>query len=371
MRNSLLNMLVCPITKKVLNLYPIEQEKTKDNEFVCKTGILWSENGYWYPIINFVPIMLVFSTRLLQDFSISHIGCFKELPSNLRAPDKDPNRGELSTQKTFTEEWEGLSDDALSFTYDEDELLALHRDVWLKMSESEYCSKRTVLDVGCGYGKEAIILSKLFPKAQIVGVDMNLALISAGRRLVHETRVEPIVASLFYLPFQDGNFSYVHCQGVMHHTYSTKAAFDAVRLKVAATGSFFVWLYAKEDRHVVSGLRGFLVWLYWTLSHSFFRPLLSRSPAFFRNLIIHMISLTLHPILARRDRGGKKRWGYKNTVHGIRDAFTPRYAHEHGFNEVISWFEMAGFIPTLQSSQTYYNLFGSRLLGVGILGRPH
>ena len=78
--------------------------------------------------------------------------------------------------------------------------------------------------------------------------------------------------------------------------------------------------------------------------------------------------MAIHPVIARRGRN-RGRWAYANTVHGIRDAFTPRYAHQHGFNEVIEWFEDAGYQPRLQSPSAYRKLFGSRLLGVGVMGR--
>jgi len=56
-------------------------------------------------------------------------------------------------------------------------------------------------------------------------------------------------------------------------------------------------------------------------------------------------------------------------LHGLRDAFTPRYAHQHGFNEVLTWFEDAGFEPRMQSPSRYRDLIGRRLVGIGIVGR--
>lgn len=371
MHISFKNELICPITGEELNLKVIEEDRTNGQNILCRTGILWSEGNYWYPIINFVPIMLCFPTQLLSSFSEKHKEQISATCPTAKQPDHAPKTGERSVQITFTEEWSGLADDQLSFMYDEDELLLLHRDVWLQMKDDERHVKTSVLDVGCGFGKEAIILSKLFPNALVAAVDLNFSLVAAGERLVKTTRVNPVVASLFHIPLKNGRFEHVHCQGVMHHTYSTKNAFDAIQKKVALDGTYFVWVYAKEDRHVVTGVRGILVWLYWTMSHSIFRPVLSRSPAVFRSLIVHVISGLLHPVLARRDRGGAERWKYRNTVHGIRDAFTPRYAWEHGFNEVLVWFHESGFLPQIQSAGKYKELFNARLVGVGVLGRRH
>ena len=81
-----------------------------------------------------------------------------------------------------------------------------------------------------------------------------------------------------------------------------------------------------------------------------------------------VLSAAVHPIVKLRDRRPRE-WHFRNTFHGMRDAFTPRYAHQHGFNEVITWFEDAGFEPRLQSPSRYRDLIGRRLVGIGIVGR--
>jgi SAM-dependent methyltransferase/uncharacterized protein YbaR (Trm112 family) len=366
MHNELLPVLRCPVSGAPLDLHSIEAGNASAAGTV-KTGLLTcTQSGLWYPIINHVPILLTFKTRLVEDFAARHAPLLAQF-AQFSQPDLEPMPGERSVQTTFTEEWGDLGDDAHTFVYSDDQLLALHRDVWLRMSDDERAQVRSVLDVGCGFGKEARILAELFPNAIVLAADLNLALLAAGPELVRKGRVHPVVASLFRLPFAPQSVEHVHSQGVIHHTYSTKAAFDAISRLVAPGGSLFVWVYAAEDAHVVAGLRGWLVWLYWVGTHRIFRPILSRSPAFVRNGAMHVIAGILHPILARR--GGKAGWRYANTLHGLRDAFTPRYAHQHGFNEVIGWFEEAGFVPRLQSPLRYRQLMGSRLLGVGAIGR--
>lgn len=369
MRSGFLEKLRCPLTGHALQVETIETGIDAEKGDAVRTGILWSEaGGYWYPIINHVPIMLTFETPLVTAFAGQHAGRIANLSGKLKSPDASPEQGERSVQATFTEEWGGLEDDALTFVYDESELVALHRDVWIQQSDEVRARAGTVLDVGCGFGKEAIVLSGLYPNAEVIGADLNLALVKAGRRLVESTRVNPVVASLFHLPFSAGSMDHVHCQGVLHHTWSTKAGFDAIAAKVAPTGSLFVWVYAAEDRHVVKGLRGALVRAYWGISHRVFRPLLSRAPSAIRTATVHTISAAIHPVIRNRGRN-RGRWKYANTVHGIRDAFTPMYAHEHGFNEVLEWFEAAGFSPKPQRPLKYRELFGSRLVGAGFIGR--
>ncbi len=103
---------------------------------------------------------------------------------------------------------------------------------------------------------------------------------------------------------------------------------------------------------------------YWFVSHRIFRPILSRSPSFIRNPII---SLIFHPLVKNRGINKNREWKFQNTLHGIRDMFTPMYAERLRFNEV--WFETKDYTVSVQSPLTYEKLFGHRLLGIGYVGR--
>jgi uncharacterized protein YbaR (Trm112 family)/SAM-dependent methyltransferase len=363
----ILSVLRCPVTVAPVELLSIDSEH-RDGRTLVRTGVLYcAESKYWYPIVDYVPVLLTFRTRLATLFETTHRAIFATL-GDYKLPDLPPVRGEISIQKTFTEEWSGLGDDDRTFAYSDAELIALHRDVWLRLSPEEVRAVDTVLDIGCGFGKEAIVLGNIFPDADIFAVDLNLSLIQAAPRLTSYPRIHPIVASLFRLPFAPAAFAHVHSQGVIHHTYSTKAAFDAISAFARPGGSLFIWVYAREDSLVVPGWSGLAIRAYWLVSHRIGRPILSRLPAPLRNLVMVPLTAILYPILKLRDRRSHE-WHFRNTLHGLRDAFTPRYAHQHGFNEVITWFEDAGFEPRLQSPSRYRSLIGKRLLGVGVVGR--
>lgn len=364
---ALLPFLRCPVSGGPLELRVFKAGVSAAGECV-ETGILFSTQlRLWYPIINYVPVLLTFRTALAEGFQRAHTSNLTSL-DGYRLPDEVPMPGERAVQASFTEEWAALGDDDQTFVYTDAELEVLHRDVWLRMTENERKAVRTVLNVGVGFGKETRVLAGLFPNAMTIGVDLNLALVSAGAILARIPRTHAVIASLFRMPFKPGAFDHVHSQGVIHHTYSTKSAFDAIATYVSSKGSLFVWVYAAEDSHVVPGFRGFLVWLYWVTTHRIFRPVLSRSPAVVRNAAMYVIAGLLHPIIKSRNPRPQQ-WKFANTLHGLYDAFTPRYAHQHGFNEVIEWFENTGFTPQLQSPATYRKLMGTRLLGVGIIGR--
>jgi len=77
-----------------------------------------------------------------------------------------------------------------------------------------------------------------------------------------------------------------------------------------------------------------------------------------------------HPLMRRRVRQ-RALWTRANTAHSLRDAMTPRYAHRHGFNEVVEWFETGGFrIVGVQSAGAHMRAFGGkRIFGIGMTGR--
>ena len=364
MRCDLTELLRCPVSGGALDLQRLDGGDGDEVE----TGILsCRESGLWYPVINHVPVMLTFRTPLVEAFAREHAGALAAL-GDYRCPDREPMPGEQAVQSSFTSQWRDLAEDELTFIYTDEELLALHRDVWLHLPSGGDPGPRRVLDVGCGFGREARVLKEIFPNALIVGVDLNLSLLRAAASHKEDPRLAFVIASLFHLPFADGGFDHVHCQGVLHHTYSTGAAFRAITRCVAPGGSEFIWVYAKEDGLMEPGPWGRLVRIYLAITHTVGRPLLSRLPAGLRDGLSAILALVLHPIYKWRSHH-RRAWRYRNTLHSVRDIFTPRHAHLHGFNEVIAWFEQAGMTPVMQFPARYQALIGKRLRGIGVLGR--
>lgn len=364
---KILDWLRCPVSGGRLELETLTAE-TIDGRQVVKTGILrCAESKLWYPLINYVPVMLTFQTALVDAFARQHRAAIEARP-DFRAPDLPPEQGERSVQKSFTEEWSGLKADPLTFVYTVDQLTLLHREVWLHLPPEGDPTKARVMDVGCGFGREAQVMAGIFPNADVLGVDLNLSLLEAAPALKGDPRLHLVIASLFKIPFEKGSMDHVHCQGVLHHTWSTKKAFDAIAAFVASTGSIFTWVYATEDSFVVKGTRGLIIRAYWLISHRIGRPILSRLPAPLRNASMWLITLILHPLIKARWKHSTP-WKFSNSLHGLRDMFTPRYADQLGFNEVLSWYEELGLTPLMQRPRLYREIMGSRLLGIGMVGR--
>src|SRR3989304_790039 len=100
---------------------------------------------------------------------------------------------------------------------------------------------RLVLDVGCGMGRFADVVSRW--GGQVVGVDLSLAIEAAHANLGGRANVRLLQADLFRLPFQPGTFDIVYSIGVLHHTPDCEKAFRQLVPFVRLGGRLCVWVY--------------------------------------------------------------------------------------------------------------------------------
>ena len=378
-----LALLRCPRCKETLEVIPFKEERIElaENELILSQGemiekesikrvieegvLLCGKCRVWYPIISYLAVMLIFKTPLHKKFARKYKGELVKI-SEYSEPKWEPQPGEYQTQNTFTEEWDTVIESDLSFIYTKEELKLLHGKVWLKWEENRPKEVKNTLNVGCGgLGVEAEALHEI-TASEVFAIDLSLTLFRSAQRLRKNPFIHLAIASLFYPPFTDNSFDLVYSEGVLHHTYSTYDAFKSISRFVNEDGQLFIWVYALEDHLAAKGLKGLKRKIMYICENRFLRPTISRAPVWLRAAFIVVMSLATHPLYLRKWK--RESWKLKNTNHSLRDWLTPRYAHRHSFNEVIEWFEEAGFTYELHSPANYRNLFGADLQGIGILG---
>jgi len=310
--------------------------------------------------------MLTFSTRVHRRFAEKYADRLQAL-SGYTSPKGRPNPGEKAVQETFSDEWDRLQNDELSFIFTAHDLVELNRQVWLRPLQKTREQFKTVLNVGVGLGQETVAVQKALGNAEIIGVDLNFAILQRGALHKATPGFHLVIASLFQLPFKHSSFDVVYSQGVLHHTYSTEAAFDAIAAFVRPGGHLFTWVYSLDSHLLPKKFKGLVLRAKWH-AEGLLRPLVSRAPRILRDVFFAGLTTLLHPVV-RTTILHREKWKWRNTNHGLRDWLSPRYAHRHSYNEVLEWFEKRGFaIASVQSPSAYRRLFGKQLYGVGILG---
>src|SRR5690606_15800505 len=86
MQYELLDYLRCPITKTKFRLKVISEfNKSYATQVVkeVKDGLLYSDSGFVFPVINGIPRILIESVYDYLDFLQKHIEDFEEFKSNL------------------------------------------------------------------------------------------------------------------------------------------------------------------------------------------------------------------------------------------------------------------------------------------------
>lgn len=386
MKRYALRTLVCPFTESELSLVSFEEtpveltpqdiercraleiEPTEASSAV-KEGVLYSQqSGKWFPVVNYTPILLDFPTGMHEEFSRRY-SSKTEIFAKYEMVDGAPRKGELFVQKTFTREWDLLNNlDELSFG-----LTPEMRDEFIKLEldwpPDLLGRPLKVLEVGSGSGFETASLERVTSGA-IFGFDLNLALVRKGHLLFSNPFVNNAISSLFRLPLRRRSFPLVYSSGVLHHTYSTKEAFEAIEQFRAEDGVIYIWVYALED--YVAAINHQVNYL----SECLFRPRIARLPDFWQDLFVKLMARRYY----RRYVGQKYQklggrlnpelWTLKDSEHSVRDTWTALYAHRHSFKEVTTWFKDKGFLFELIDARAYNERIGTPLIGIGIRGAP-
>jgi SAM-dependent methyltransferase len=172
------------------------------------------------------------------------------------------------TFDSFREKWENNPDLAFALTQQkgsEIQSWILNRNGFNDCDQLRafLAGKRRILDAGCGNGRvTALLHAHSSEAAQIVGVDLTAAEV-ARRNLAGYSRVTVHQADLMRDLSALGQFDFIYCQEVLHHTRDPKQAFLNLVALLEPGGEIAIYVYkikapAREFvddyvRHLVSG----------------------------------------------------------------------------------------------------------------------
>ena len=104
--------------------------------------------------------------------------------------------------------------------------------------------KKTVLDLGCGFGSSSIILSKYVK--QLYAIDLtNIAIKNTKQNLQLNNikNVKALQMDAENLKFKNNFFDFIFSWGVIHHSNNPKKILENIKYKLKNGGSCFLMVY--------------------------------------------------------------------------------------------------------------------------------
>ena len=307
MKESIVPLLVCPVTGQSLELTVFERQADEVME-----GELRSADGRAYPITRGIP-------RLLAN----------------------PREGEVETTvENFGWQWQ-------HFNYLlEPKLEAVQYLDWVApLTEKDFVGKR-VLDAGCGMGRWPETVAR-FGAAEIFAVDLGSAVEAAFERLRGLPHVHVIQGDILNLPFRKGAespFDLAYSLGVIHHMPNARDGFHAYSRHVKPGGTVHAWVYGAQNNQWIT---------------DFVDPIRMKVTSRMAPPVLYQLSKALTVPLHLASRGvhaaGLKdtfaygeyldwlgRFPFIHTHHIVHDHLTPSLASYHSRAEVEEWAESVG-----------------------------
>lgn len=304
-----------------------------------KTGLLVNRaRRTFYPIAQGVPRLLVFPTAAVRAFVEQHRDRLaRELPGF--APPAEPGQpGEGEVLRTFSTEWLNYEWDGRAY-WGQPAEVTFQTMRWALDLDHKELAGRIALEVGIGIGGIADYVTRS-TGCELVGIDLSYAVDAAQRTFGANPFLHVVQASAFAPPFREGSFDFVYSQGVLHHTFSTRLAFESIARLPRPGGRLYVWVYSPYDERRTAVRRVLMA------CETVLRPVCSRLPDRLQTMALapwaplYMLNQWLQ---ARREPGQAAAYGWREAIHAARDRFTPRFVYRHTDEEVRSWFSGAGF----------------------------
>jgi SAM-dependent methyltransferase len=234
MKHRLLELLACPHCGEAFSLEEFVTSENADGQVEVEQGILRSLCGKWYPIVDAVPVILPNALDIYNDFAHEYADRLPEWPisaDEIRRFEEEKKK----TQESFGFEWTVYS----TVRDERDEGYVLEGGL-----TPEFFTGKLVLDAGCGYGRHSRIVQEF--GAEVVGIDLSVAVINARKITKDMPKVHIVQTDLFYPPFRKEIFDVVFSWGVLHHTPDPRRAFEGLVDFVKPGGDISVKIYRKR-----------------------------------------------------------------------------------------------------------------------------
>lgn len=152
----------------------------------------------------------------------------------------------VQTQRSFREKWANNPDAAFALTNTEGSsvqqwILSRNGFADLPALRRHLAGKRRILDAGCGNGRVTALLASVFD-GEVWGCDLTAAPVAAANLAdVRNVTIRP--ADLLGDLKDLGEFDFIYCQEVLHHTADPRAAFLNLVNRLSPGGEIAIYVY--------------------------------------------------------------------------------------------------------------------------------
>jgi SAM-dependent methyltransferase/uncharacterized protein YbaR (Trm112 family) len=349
MKKRLLNYMVCPVCKKTLSL-EIFQE---DSEI--KEGLLKCSCGETFPIIDYIPRMLVGDLRKTVYEQFSRFFIKYNLPRELK--ENDDKLQKKKTLKSFSYLWDRYHKDL-------DEWKNNFKFYFEPVGDLSFLKDKLILDAGCGNGRHTYCISDY--AKEVISFDLSRSVDVAFRNNKEHDNVNFIQADIYNLPFRENLFDFIFSIGVLHYLPFPEKGFKNLLGLLKNGSGILVYVYHSFSK---TSLNYYLVKL-----TDFLRRFTTKTPykvlyilSYPIAIISYIIFVIPYIVLSRFFKKiANSNWPLKlYSKHNIKvlindtfDRFSPPLEHRYSKQEIMEWYERAGLKNVKILGEGGWRIFG-------------
>jgi len=211
MQQALLDFLRCPVSGNNLEIkiidYRVKQYETTSIEEI-NNAILFSDSGFFFPVIDGIPRMQLESVLLFSDFFQKHMTDYEDRKKKLMVKYgriiTDCFKKNEATRKSFSFEWSLLKGGETKIWHSD--LTQFRQELFVELDEAGTLEGRLAIDIGWGHGYSSHFMAEA--GATVIGIDMSFSIEVAYEQLRIE-HVHFVQADLQFLPLVHRQFDIV------------------------------------------------------------------------------------------------------------------------------------------------------------------
>jgi SAM-dependent methyltransferase len=241
MKNSLLQLVVCPLCQSELRAESFEE--TEDGEILC--GVMACACGASYPVINGIPRLLPPALQsMLWEMHPEFFRAYRErLPKALlpdeskrvdEAEEDQATKAQRDTARSFGYEWQAFSEMLADYESN-------FRWYFERFASGSFAGKR-ILDAGCGTGRHTFHMARS-NAGEVVAMDFSQAIEVAARNNRENPNTHFVQADIYHPPFPPDSFDFIYSLGVLHHLPDPEKGFRTLLPLLRAGGYMNIYLY--------------------------------------------------------------------------------------------------------------------------------